>query len=559
MSQMFGIQIVPSAQDRQDASGFEGTTPLDASGASSDGRRQIRIFVSSHAHVQSYFSERTGSWTYVWGIPVHPDCARAQLPAWCAEALTARQYGRFKELLGNFVVIVDNPRQRSVTFVTDLLGVRPMFIGESQGRLMFGSHVWPIQKAGLIKGAIDYDAVSTWLAYGFNCTNGSLFSELKRLAPGSVVVLQDGQCKTIPYVEWNTADDTVTEEQVAEDLHGMVSSTMRILLKHSPQVTVALSGGYDSRYLLALSASVLKREMPCMTVSVSEEEQSVARQVAAAVGVPLCTHQNSGSQWDLYDQVFHFTPDGFPISKFVTDCIATRYPAWPMLNGFMGDSLMRGSKDTFEGKYETEWKDDLALVLQRKHLLVYPELFRQEIAERMQARALLPMEEAVRQGARIGKVFAWADLYYRQRQYISNNFLQHLGSPEALIPFYSWRLINYKLVHNARLFHRGIYEKIFQRHFPSLSNIPHADDVPKARRRPSRMGTCSRKWAAQLAPMLCAKNRLALLSRTHCLPRMIAGAGGFRRAEGLIHTVRRLYLLEQQARAAGLDFDWDRL
>jgi hypothetical protein len=559
MSQIFGSQILPDDKVLQHTSVFEGTTPLEAAGSSSHRSSQIRLFVSSPAHVQSSFSGQTGSWTYVWGIPVHSDLTRSQIPAWCADTVTTEQYGRLKELLGNFVVIVDDPRRRRVTFVTDLLGVRPMFIGQSQGRMIFGSHVWPIQKAGLIRGAIDYDAVSAWLAYGFNCTNGSLFSELKRLAPGSVVVLQDGQCKTISYVEWTSGSKTKTEEQVAEDLHGIVSSTVGILLKNSSQITVALSGGYDSRYLLALSSSALKRDMPCATVSVSAEERSIAREVAAAVGVPLFTHENSGSQWDLYDDVFHFTPDGFPISKFVTDCIATRYPAWPMLNGFLGDSLMRGSKDTFLGKYETEWGNDLAHVLHRKHLMVYPELFRPDIAGRMRARALAPMEEAVRQGARIGKVFAWSDLYYRQRLYISNNFLQHLGSPEALIPFYSWSLINYKLAHNDRLFHRAIYERIFQRHFPLLSNIPHADDVAKAKRRSPRIGTCSRKWAAQLAPMLCKRNRLALLSRTHCIPRMIAGAGGLGRTEGLIHTVRRLYLLEQQARTAGLDFDWNRI
>ena len=558
MNQIFGYQILPEDREATNVV-FEGASPVEIPLLPRTAPRQLRLFAHPNTHLQTHFCQRTGSLAYVWGIPVHPEVAQSEIPAWCTDVIGAKRYELLKELLGHFVVIVDDPSQRCVTFVSDILGVRPMFIGQSNGRMIFGSEVWPIQKAGLLKGDVNYDAVCAWLAYRYNCTNGSLFNELERLSPGSAIVFQDGHFKTVPYVQWKSCDEHVTEENAAEDLHGIVSSTIRVMLTNHPRVTLALSGGYDSRYLLALSSSVLKQPIECATVAITDEEYGIARQVAETVGVSHRKIPGRGSEWDLYDKVFHAAPDGFPISKNLTYCIARDYPGIPMLHGFMGDSLMRGSKDMFLGKYETEWKEDLAGVLQRKHLSVDFEIFQKDTAKRLQERSLGPMEEAVRQGSRMGKIFGWADFYYRQRLYISNNFHQHLGFAEALIPFYSWHLLNYKMVHDYRSFNRSVYRNIFRKHFPALSRIPHADDLPKQRGRQARIAQCARTWARQLLPVMCKKNRLTLLSRKHCIPRMFAGIAGVRRAEDLILFVQRLYVLEKQMTDAGLDFDWERM
>jgi hypothetical protein len=230
-----------------------------------------------------------------------------------------------------------------------------------------------------------------------------------------------------------------------------------------------------------------------------------------------------------------------------------------MLTGFMGDLLMRGSRDTILGKDETHWKDDLATALQQKHLAVYPQLFREGIAQRIQDRALVPMEEAIRKGSQTGKIIFWADTYYRQRYYISMNFLQNLGLSEALMPFYSWRLLDYKLSHESRLFHRGIYRTLFQKHFPKLSKIPHADELPKQSRRRTPIAACTKTWSRRLLAAMCNKNELTLLSKKHCIPRVLAGMAGVSRVEGLVHTVQRLYLLERQVKEARLGFDWERI
>lgn len=557
MNQIFGYQILQEDALLNNIL-FEGAQPVKIREHTDSEPWQVRLFAYPNTHLQVYISEDNKSCSYVWGIPAHPEIPASNIPAWCADVVAEKRYDRFRELLGSFIIIVDEPRLRRITFITDIMGVRPMFFGIHNGRIVFGSKVWPIQKAGLTKGEISYDAVSAWIVYGYNCTESSLFSDLHRLPPGSAVISQGGRFTEISYTKFEPKSESVTTEQVSEDLHDIVSSTVKTLLADYSRTSIALSGGYDSRYLLALSLLFLAKEsIECATVSFTEEEGQIASQVAKTLGLLLKKIPVSGSIWDLYDQVYHFTADGFPISKFVTYCIAQRYPGLHMVNGFMGDPLMRGSRDMFLGKYETEWKGNLADVLQCKHSIINFRLFRKDIANRMQTRACIPMEEAVRKGSYIGKVFAWSDFYQRQRHYISNNFLQHIGVTEALLPFYSWNLLSYKMEHDYGVFDWNVYDRIFQRQFPELAKIPHVSSITPKKLRPSKVARCIKHWALQLLPVICNKNRLSLLSKKQCIPLTIAGLASFRRTEASIFTFKRLYLLEQRLRDASLDFDWE--
>ena len=215
----------------------------------------MRLHAYPRTRLETFVSREHGSCVYLWGRPAHASVSSFDLPAWCAEIVARKRFDCFRELLGTFAAIVDEPQDGRITMVSDILGIRPMFVGRRDGRYVFGSDVWALHQAGASGGDCNYDAVSTWLAYGYNCTDGSLFSDLRRLAPGAATVLQDGRMEEIPYATLEVGDRIASVEQAAGDLHDIVAADVRILIAGQKDITVALSGGFDSRYLLALCVS----------------------------------------------------------------------------------------------------------------------------------------------------------------------------------------------------------------------------------------------------------------------------------------------------------------
>jgi hypothetical protein len=582
-NQIFGYQVLPGDESSTGIM-FAGASPVQEPSSPAWG---VRLFASPHTSLQSFVSTEQGLCSYVWGIPAHPDVRPSDIPAWCASVVAADQYTRFQELLGTFVVIVDEPRKRRLTFVSDILGIRPLFIGCRNGGFVFGSDVWSMHKAGLTTGKVDYDAVGSWIAYGYCCTGGSFFADLRRLPPGTAVVVQDGQTTEKPYTQFAPDLHTPTTEQAAEYLHDTVSSSLKALVANHSRLSLSLSGGFDSRYLLALAVQANAPVETIVNVRFTREESEIAHQVADRLQVPVLDFPVEGNLWDIYDDVYHFTADGFPISKFVTYCIAQQHLQVPMLNGFLGGVTIRGFDDTLEGKYEDEFSENLAGVLQRNFLLTNLRvfrlnLFRGDFAKRMLARSLAPLEELVQRGSPTAKVFDWALMFNRQRYYASNNFLQHLGFAEALLPFYNWRLISYKMAHPYRLFNDAVYTTIFRRYFPQLADITHSDYLRRERLQREahgltynfrewwnahrRVAHCTRRQARRILPVMGQKGWLDLLRKDVCLPATILACTSFPQGisrhlvavvEKLMLNFERLYLLEKQAKEAGVDFTWE--
>ncbi|RMF83623.1 MAG: hypothetical protein D6736_21130 [Nitrospinota bacterium] len=563
MNQVFGYQCLPGDSPAGEIV-FAKAQPIALSCFEGAPPPQLRLFTQAHTTLHTTVSQEHGTYVYVWGIPVHPQIESSAIPSWCSRVIAEQRYERFRELLGPFVVVMDDPKTQRVIFVTDILGIRPFFWGQPQGRLVFGSAVWPLQQAGLSQGECNYDALSAWIAYGYNCTDGTLFSDLHRFPPGSVTMFQGGRCTAIPYARFAAQDRSGTIDRLADDIQEMVSAaTQTILSRHTP-VSIAFSGGYDSRYLLALALSSLPKDaIICATVEGDRKEARIARQVAETLDIPLQRYPVPGAVWDLYEEVYHFTPDGFPITKFFPYLIARQFPGVPMLNGFFGDALIRASRDQFQGKYETEWEGDWADTLQRKYLVVKPEVmqiwFRPEMIKRIMKRSHRPMEEAVQRGKAVGKVFLWTKFYYSHPRKVANNFLQHLDLSEALLPFYQWALLSYRMAHAYGTLSREVYTRIFHRYFSTIAHIPHSSDVSPSRRHPSPVARCIKTWSRQLLPVMCQKQSLSLLDKKRAIPLTVAGMAGSQRVEGSIRHFYRLYVLEKRLRDAGLDFAWEEI
>jgi hypothetical protein len=528
---------------------------------------RVEVVADEPRRVRTYYDERTDRCLYAWGPVVHSRVQADALPQWCLDVAGRRSFGDFTELLGNFILLVDDRRAGRVLIVPDVLGVRPWFVGQRDGRFVCGSDVWRIRDAGLAGSEIDYDAVSAWLQYGYDCSGGSLFAALKRPAPGTLVEFHDGQTHEVRFANLPAGGDEVAPaEQIVQGVHERVSRAFAAAVAGVGRITLPLSGGFDSRYLAALAKDTPGLDVQTVTVANSDAESAPAARVAQVLGLPHETIRVDGSELDAYDEPYHFTPAGFPITKQVSAVAAARGPAdAPVVSGYLGETLVRDGNDRCLGKREHEFPEgeDLAAVLLRHHRLRFNrlDLMDDAVVRRVEARAVRPMREAVEQGRAVGKPFLYANLLSRQRCYLANNFLQFLHLRETILPFYSWDLIEYRLRHRYGCFTWQTYELLFRTYYPQLAEIPHSTRTTEAadgaaattKTPPSRH---ARPWARELLTTMLRPGRLSAVPRRKAVHRLAAAALGRGDHEHAVIFLERLWLLEQRLKAAGVEFDW---
>ena len=525
----------------------------------SKGSHGLRVYRGRDAVVDCGVSRESNVGVYIWGRAAHPIHSGSDLIDWIGNRAAAGNWRAYRELVGTFVLILQSPQTGEIHFVSDALGVRPFYYTLTPDGVLFGSDVWHMRGIGPGRVSVSPDAISTWLAYRFNCTETSLFNEYKRLPPGSVLTIQNGATRTEGYLERRHPPSIVPVEEVTEAVYAMVDSNVRALSRLASRVVIGLSGGYDSRLLLGLVRRQQLLDCTAVTVENATKESVPAELVARALGVAREKVKVDGSIWDIYDEPFHFNFDGFPITKQESYQVAATRPGVPVMSGFLGDRVVHGLGSTSRGMDETQCSGNLVDSLFERHRNSTFDSYFRGITDRILARAKQPLRRAEETASKWGDVFRWADLYYRQRLYISTIFHQHLSFSEILLPFLSGDLIEYYLnVHRAS-FSRDVYLKIFQDHLPELAAIPHSDDLSSTRAASARPASRrTREFALSVLGAIGTRRFVPEISSRYVVPRLLAAFAFPARVEYLVIDLYRVMLLVERLEEHGIEIDWEK-
>lgn len=81
---------------------------------------------------------------YVWGRMAHPQRSGNNLLRWCVDVVDSEDLRPLAQLIGLFVMLIDDRRAGAIHMFSDVMGVRPWFVTTDGSRLICGSSVWPI-------------------------------------------------------------------------------------------------------------------------------------------------------------------------------------------------------------------------------------------------------------------------------------------------------------------------------------------------------------------------------------------------------------------------------
>jgi|GEM_PF-3223158 len=197
------------------------------------------------------------------------------------------------DLNGQFAACIYDFQSCKTYLISDRYGTKPVYYTLVNGTFLFAPEV----KALLIKQTdrnINPKAVSDSFHFGFLMGYDTYFEKIHQLPEGSVMVYHDGQVNITRY--WEYPDDEriyayrritdAEKKKYHEELSAVITKVMkRQLTSNQEGLLVPLSGGLDSRYIIAFASEFSSHPVTAYTMGPDEsEDQMYAKEVARLTG-----------------------------------------------------------------------------------------------------------------------------------------------------------------------------------------------------------------------------------------------------------------------------------
>jgi len=191
-------------------------------------------------------------------------------------------------LRGMFAFAVWDGRARRMVLARDRFGVKPLYYHrDRRGRLIFASEIKALFVDPAVPRVLNESRLAEYLTYRSIAGEETLFEDIREVAPGTLMVLDEDRVETrrywtpeVPIVDRRAAADVETGRRL---LYDAVASR---LVSDVPLGTIT-SGGLDSSLVSALAADAAHRSIDTFCVGFADpsyDERPFARAVAGRIG-----------------------------------------------------------------------------------------------------------------------------------------------------------------------------------------------------------------------------------------------------------------------------------
>src|ERR1700730_3118559 len=177
-----------------------------------------------------------------------------------------------KHLRGMFAFAIWDERTRELFLARDRVGKKPLLYAQVNGQLVFGSEF----SALLLHPDISRDIQPEGLDYylSFMCVPAPLtaYRAIRKLEPGHTLRWRKGEIKTERYWQPDFSNKLqISEQEAGERAIEILREAVRVRLMSEVPLGAFLSGGIDSRALVALMSD--ESSEPVKTFAIGFEEQ----------------------------------------------------------------------------------------------------------------------------------------------------------------------------------------------------------------------------------------------------------------------------------------------
>jgi asparagine synthase (glutamine-hydrolysing) len=196
---------------------------------------------------------------------------------------------------GMFAFGLWDRQRRELTLARDRLGIKPLYWTSANGLLAFGSELKALRVHPDWRPSLEPSAIAAFLRYGYVPSPMSIFRDVRKLEPGSILVAKlGGEPRIVRYWDLRAiaaAPDRLTSVVSEEELLTELERTLRRAVKNEMVSDVPLgtflSGGIDSSLVTALMQGEASQPVKTFAIgfgSSGYNEAQFAKRVAAHLG-----------------------------------------------------------------------------------------------------------------------------------------------------------------------------------------------------------------------------------------------------------------------------------
>ena len=259
---------------------------------------------------------------------------------------------------GMFAFAVWDRDQRSLSLVRDRMGEKPLYYARTQDGFLFGSELKALRAHPAFPGAINRGAVALFLRYGYVPTPYSIYADVKKLPPGTLLAVDEDANEIARLRYWSAREIAergcgdplrLSEHEAADELEALLSDSVKRRMVSDVPLGAFLSGGIDSSLVVALMQRHSAAPVKTFTIGFRESAYNEADSAERVAGHLGCEHttlyvtpadaMNVVPQLpELYDEPF---ADSSQIPSFLVSRLA-RNRVTVSLSGDGGDEVFGG-------------------------------------------------------------------------------------------------------------------------------------------------------------------------------------------------------------------------
>jgi asparagine synthase (glutamine-hydrolysing) len=260
--------------------------------------------------------------------------------------------GLCSHLQGMFAFALWDIRKRTLLLARDRLGIKPLFIAQTNSGLLFGSEIKALMATSLIRPEYDLQALDEYLTYTNIPCPRTIYKDIRQLEPGtSLSVSRDGVRHDRYWSVPQVSEEPRTEAQWLTDCEAALRAAIESHLVSDVPVGAFLSGGVDSGVMVAMMATMMDRPVETFTVGFKDagsafiDERQYARALAQRYRLnyhelDIVPHLEE-IVWDIVDAFDQPFADDSVVPSYYVSQVAGQHVKVAM-TGLGGDELFGG-------------------------------------------------------------------------------------------------------------------------------------------------------------------------------------------------------------------------